>query len=99
MKIFSDPFKQSPIPTFIRNDQAVKVLTSSVEFEQKVMRVDCVSGSSIFPIKRGMIVYRYDGKDEAKGTPINVDIYSLEGSILSKISPPFPGHRLASLPT
>ncbi|MBS3089011.1 hypothetical protein J4402_04535 [Candidatus Pacearchaeota archaeon] len=100
MALFSEPFLKSPSPTLVRNDEAWKVLTSSEEFGRKVMRVDCASGAFVvgYGIKRGIIVYRYDIKDEVEGTPINVDLYSLDGSTLSKIHPSFPGHRLASLP-
>ena len=100
MYLFSEPFMQSPTPTLVRNDQAVRVLTSSEEFGQRVILVECVSGSTVVKcgIKRGIIVYRYDSKDESVGTPINVDLYVLNNSTLFKVCPPFPGHRLAFLP-
>lgn len=100
MGLFSGPFIQSPTLNLVRNDEAWKVLTSSEDFRGKVIRVDCASGAIVveYGIKRGIILYRYDHRDEAKGTPINVDVYALDGSELAKIQPPFPGHWLAFLP-
>ena|SRR3989344_2966790 len=99
MALFSKPFMETT-DTVVRNDEAWRVLTASEEFGQKSMRVDCTSGANTgrYGIKRGMIVYRYDRKDESRGTPINVDVYPLDGSTLFKILPPFIGHRLARLP-
>lgn len=99
--MFSKPFSANPTPVLVRNNEIASIITPSEDFRRKVIQVDCVSGASLmkYQIERGLIVHRKDAKDAKKGFPINVDLYSLEGSILSKVNLPFEGHWLTSLPT
>ncbi len=102
MSLFSKMFPSSSITLVKINnvDETLSLLTSSEELRQKTISMICCSGALVCCsgalIERGIILYRYDEKDKA--TPINVDLYPLNGSILYKIQPPFSGHRLDSLP-
>lgn len=106
MTLFSIPFAKEGV-TEVRHDEAVKVLTNSLGFKEKVQRVDCASHSIYssvlgmyegLPLKRGMVVYRYDDKDKLKGFPINKDLYVLDDWTLYKVEPSFEGHWLNSVP-
>ncbi len=83
----------TPLIDSVRSNQVPSFLTSSNQLQQKTKFVDCVSGAIV---GRGIILYRYDENDEAKGFPVNVDLYLLSGAILYKVQPPFSEHWLGS---
>ena len=83
-KEFFSHIKTNLIPPF---------LSSSEEFQLKVLRADHVSGSAI---GMGLNVFREDKKDI--GSTINTDIYRIMDNKLIKFEPPFQGHWLPSLP-
>ena len=80
--------------SLIKTNEIPPFLSRSEEFQQKVLRVDHVSGSAL--IGMGLNVFRKDEKDI--GSTINVDIYRITDDELIKFESPFLGHWLPSLP-
>lgn len=79
---------RSAVPPFI--------LTRSKAFQSKIEFVDLHKGSRN---EVGLLIYRYDSRDEQDGRPINVDMYCFTENGILKLDPPFRGHHLKSLPS
>ncbi|MBS3093398.1 hypothetical protein J4456_02335 [Candidatus Pacearchaeota archaeon] len=90
---FTKHFPTSDI-SLVMLDKIPSFLTNSRDLQEKTLLVKLASGATV-----GMIfdIYRYDKKDEAKGTPINVNRYSINNNLeLSQKWLPLNEHRISS---